>query len=814
MSCDWERDRIVEDAFPFPSLIISCGMQHQQTRNATQSVSQTQSLAAVQTLLRAGLGTITFLRNLLPEDNFTRSHFTSVEEPEGGSSQPDGSQESMTSRKNVNGFRIMTITRGYTDEADRLLNYLEYGIFDALEKRYLRSFIFGIYLDTKDPNNIVEAYTFNFKYYTVPGSGIVLPMMSLGDGHNSFSKHSRKTKEDPIAKAIKNGKAPTLRDVKLSVKTLLKTLIQAMNNMDILPRRRFATFKVFYTDQTPLDYEPPNFQAGDVDKDRWYFMTHDLDEVPDRCSIGKIETGHHSVNLSVTSIASFLPSSTEHDDAIFSGTTSISTHLSLTPHQEATACKDQAEKQLEDAEKRNVVWPVEDCIELSDPDAEGEDDPDYLRQPDGIYVKVDTIAPIGFRNKEGNIDPVALQEHAEARFEGVSENAPRYLHEIATEQNARDSNFEETQPLLLTPKTNTMKRPTSLTSAASFSSVSTPPTSPFMGFDPEMMKNMSLGAPEAVDIEMLDFETQRTHEGARQTLESIQSFPETVKGDSIQNPSLEGPEQSDSGLQCECGISTEAECCFCEGGCKRWFHVWCMGYHATDDPRMPTQFICFDCRIRADITWELIKIDLYPRMLTKFKDLALFRRAIKVAQKEESFSSKAFSNSYGGDAVLAGQMLKRLVDEEFVLQESVALDDMGLLVTTRTKKNKTKGKEASKHPKTRKNMQKVQYVFNYEIEEKPQYLENFMPNDQAVETRLIGLAEMTQLGKLSRTPRNAHEETQTQEDTQYPAIRMGNAGSESAKRVLPQNELNPDSELARPLKKIKMSVALGVDLAE
>lgn len=61
--------------------------------------------------------------------------------------------------------------------------------------------------------------------------------------------------------------------------------------------RRFATFKVFYTDQTPLDYEPPNFQAGDFDKDKWYFMTHDLDEVPDRCSIGKIETGHHSYDF-------------------------------------------------------------------------------------------------------------------------------------------------------------------------------------------------------------------------------------------------------------------------------------------------------------------------------------------------------------------------------------------------------------------------------------------------------------------------------------------------------------------------------------
>lgn len=44
------------------------------------------------------------------------------------------------------------MTRGYTDEADRILNYLEYGIFDALQKQYLRSFIFAIYLDNKEPN--------------------------------------------------------------------------------------------------------------------------------------------------------------------------------------------------------------------------------------------------------------------------------------------------------------------------------------------------------------------------------------------------------------------------------------------------------------------------------------------------------------------------------------------------------------------------------------------------------------------------------------------------------------------------------------
>lgn len=70
-------------------------MQAQTTRNAIQSISATQSIAAVQTLLRAGLSCIAFLRyvlliheitrghpspcrNLLPEDNFSESIYFSL----------------------------------------------------------------------------------------------------------------------------------------------------------------------------------------------------------------------------------------------------------------------------------------------------------------------------------------------------------------------------------------------------------------------------------------------------------------------------------------------------------------------------------------------------------------------------------------------------------------------------------------------------------------------------------------------------------------------------------------------------------------
>ena len=78
-----------------------------------------------------------------------------------------GSFASDSSKRNVSGFKIMTVSRGYTEEADKLLDYLvssyilcvyfiyikivwqENGIFDALQKQYLRSFIFAIYLVSK-----------------------------------------------------------------------------------------------------------------------------------------------------------------------------------------------------------------------------------------------------------------------------------------------------------------------------------------------------------------------------------------------------------------------------------------------------------------------------------------------------------------------------------------------------------------------------------------------------------------------------------------------------------------------------------------
>ena len=191
-----------------------------------------------------------------------------------------------------------------------------------------------------------------------------------------------------------------------------------------------------------------------------------------------------SVNLSVTSIASFLPSSTGQDE-VFAGLTPYTgARPTLSPIQEANFCKQQADKQREDAQTRNVVWSGENSLELDDLDGECEDDPDYVRLPDGRYEKIDAMTPIGIRNMDGNIEAIACtlpEQPSEAQFGGFSENVPIRLQDIVCffsskyifpaysytgktdgQISENPGAFGETQTLLLTPKNLGMYPPTFL----------------------------------------------------------------------------------------------------------------------------------------------------------------------------------------------------------------------------------------------------------------------------------------------------------------------------------------------------------------
>lgn len=84
-------------------------------------------------------------------------------------------------------------------------------------------------------SSIIEAYTYKInvspslrvtlrswsnnltQYFEIAGTGVVVPLLSLDDQMNKMSLKGSKVK-DPVANATMSGKAPTLRDVKDSVR--------------------------------------------------------------------------------------------------------------------------------------------------------------------------------------------------------------------------------------------------------------------------------------------------------------------------------------------------------------------------------------------------------------------------------------------------------------------------------------------------------------------------------------------------------------------------------------------------------------------
>jgi meiosis-specific protein len=90
----------------------------------------------------------------------------------------------------------------------------------------------------------------------------------------------------------------------------------------------------------------------------------------------------------------------------------------------------------------------------------------------------------------------------------------------------------------------------------------------------------------------------------------------------------------------------------------------CMGYHSTDDPRLPAKFVCYDCRLKTDMSWYMIKDTVYPQIMSKWRDFVTFRcvlaallvlwlidlrsrRAIKVAENMNVITAALFAKAFG-----------------------------------------------------------------------------------------------------------------------------------------------------------------------
>jgi meiosis-specific protein HOP1 len=125
-----------------------------------QAMHQDQSLQLVQTLLGASLGSLAWIRGLFPDYCFATLRYI----PEYARDYHAFSTAEPTERREAGTVKVTRLKKGTSTVCDRLLDYLENGVFHALGNGYLKAMQLGIYADEEKPDVVVESYTFTFSY--------------------------------------------------------------------------------------------------------------------------------------------------------------------------------------------------------------------------------------------------------------------------------------------------------------------------------------------------------------------------------------------------------------------------------------------------------------------------------------------------------------------------------------------------------------------------------------------------------------------------------------------------------------------------
>ncbi|GAA5841961.1 hypothetical protein JCM11251_001427 [Rhodosporidiobolus azoricus] len=657
-----------------------------------QFVTVQSSLQQVKTLLDAGIGCITYLRGLFPDEAFDDRKLLAPRPPM-TRAETAGNKDAKAREEGAFSVRVKQLKRGSSEEMDKLMNYLDKGATEAIEKGYLHQLIFAIYLDPEEPTNIVEAYTFTFSYETDP-QGNKRPELVVQDQLSGMVISSSGNTSKPDEKR-KEG------EVKRQVQQMIKNIITSTQLLDELPRRRFLNVRLLYTDETPAEYEPPCFKPVAVDQPGFTIATPGCQEGPDISTLGSMSTGFHGVAVHSVSVAHVLD--TAYDENI---------------------SKDAALRQNRvDATTRPVVWDAE-ALTSSATDADAR-----LVEPEPVAIKGDegaVFSPNEVKNGreeamevlrkkvglEADEDAVmqARGDVEESFFDShLSDNANLRLAIVAVDPDQQQAtSVASTQydpavsrqrsyrpPVPLFDETNEQYAERTAASQPG------PPPSQLEKVDEEE----EVESPPA-ETQLLDYSQ---HGGSANFADSGSGpEPDTIK------TVPQAPAASGSGLKttlpatktkkkaapapppvaaveprparkstrnrhkmaedaCECGDKDDDGGMICCGSCDVWKHCFCYGYTSLNDPRLPDDFVCYRCRAETGKTESLldpVREGEIEQALAELRSLALFRRALAVVWQDGVLPMKELAERLAVDNATAGQVLKRLQAEEFIYEQT------------------------------------------------------------------------------------------------------------------------------------------------
>ncbi|CAM0879919.1 unnamed protein product [Alopecurus aequalis] len=227
----------------------------QKTKEA--EITEQDSLLLTRNLLRFAIYNISYIRGLFPEKYFSDKSVPALE---------------MKIKK------LMPMDA----ESRMLIDWMEKGVYDALQKKYLKTLLFCICEKAEGP--MIEEYAFAFSYPS-KGDQVAMNLSRTGSKKNSATFKS-------------NAAEVTPDQMRNSGCKMVRTLVSLMRTLDQMPDERTILMKLlYYDDVTPDDYEPPLFK-GCADNEAINIWNKN----PMKMEVGSVNSKHLVLALKVKSV--------------------------------------------------------------------------------------------------------------------------------------------------------------------------------------------------------------------------------------------------------------------------------------------------------------------------------------------------------------------------------------------------------------------------------------------------------------------------------------------------------------------------------
>ncbi|GMN49238.1 hypothetical protein TIFTF001_018396 [Ficus carica] len=232
-------------------------------------ITEQDSLLLTRNLLRIAIFNISYIRGLFPDKYFTDKSVAALD---------------MKIKK------LMPMDA----ESRRLIDWMEKGVYDALQRKYLKTLLFCVCKAVDGP--MIEEYAFSFNY-----SGSDSQEVSMNINRSGSKKQGGTFKCSSTEEITPN-------QMRSSACKMVRTLVQLMRTLDKMPEERTILMKLlYYDDMTPADYEPPFFR-GCTEEEAHNPWT----KSPLKMEVGNVNSKHLVLALKVKSVLD--PCEDENED--------------------------------------------------------------------------------------------------------------------------------------------------------------------------------------------------------------------------------------------------------------------------------------------------------------------------------------------------------------------------------------------------------------------------------------------------------------------------------------------------------------------